>query len=303
MPTAWETDYTETFHHHSYPAISPTRPELSAAGKTVFISGGGRGLGTGIVDAFAQAGAKILIILGRNAATLQAVAERTEAAHPAIKVHTIAGDVSREADLARAFAEVKKIAPSGIDVFVANAGVLPTITPIRPAVDANSEDTKSDDAYITEWWRGWEVNVKGVFLQARHFLATAAPNAVFLNISAGAGHINPVFPGFSAYASSKLGAARVVETLQAENPGFRFNNIQPGVVETEMLEASDILTYGLPVDDLNLPGHFLVWLASPEAEFLKGKYVWANWDVDELKARKDEISAPNRLVSGLVGWA
>lgn len=47
----------------------------------------------------------------------------------------------------------------------------------------------------------------------------------------------------------------------------------------------------------------MVWLTSPEAEFLRGKYLWANWDVDELKARRDEIQAPNKLVTGLVGWA
>lgn len=40
---------------------------------------------------------------------------------------------------------------------------------------------------------------------------------------------------------------------------------------------------------VNLPAHFFVWLASREAEFLKGKFVWANWDVDDLKARADEI--------------
>jgi hypothetical protein len=32
-----------------------------------------------------------------------------------------------------------------------------------------------------------------------------------------------------------------------------------------------------------------VWLASEEAAFLKGKYVFANWDVDELMQRKEEI--------------
>lgn len=52
-----------------------------------------------------------------------------------------------------------------------------------------------------------------------------------------------------------------------------------------------------------LPGHFLVWLASPEAEFLKGKFLWANWDVDELTAKKDDIAAGNKLKTGLVGWA
>lgn len=45
------------------------------------------------------------------------------------------------------------------------------------------------------------------------------------------------------------------------------------------------------------------WVASPEAEFLKGKYLWVNWDVDELKARRDELEEFNKLVTGLVGWA
>jgi hypothetical protein len=40
---------------------------------------------------------------------------------------------------------------------------------------------------------------------------------------------------------------------------------------------------------VDLPAHFLVWLVSSEAEFLKGKFVWVNWDVDELKDRADEI--------------
>lgn len=40
---------------------------------------------------------------------------------------------------------------------------------------------------------------------------------------------------------------------------------------------------------VTLPAHFNVWIASPEAEFLKGKFVWANWDVDELKALAKEV--------------
>ena len=39
----------------------------------------------------------------------------------------------------------------------------------------------------------------------------------------------------------------------------------------------------------DLAGNFYVWLASPEASFLRGKFVWVNWDVDELKALKDKI--------------
>lgn len=53
----------------------------------------------------------------------------------------------------------------------------------------------------------------------------------------------------------------------------------------------------------DLPAHFLVWLVSPEGEFLRGKFVWANWDVQELIAMKEEFRAPDKLVTGLLGWA
>lgn len=35
----------------------------------------------------------------------------------------------------------------------------------------------------------------------------------------------------------------------------------------------------------------MVWLASEEAEFLKGKFTWANWDAQELLARAKEIKS------------
>lgn len=67
-----------------------------------------------------------------------------------------------------------------------------------------------------------------------------------------------------------------------------------------IINDSWLITATLEAD---LAGHFVAWLASPEAEFLRGKYLWVNWDVDELKARKEELSAPIRLITGLVGWA
>jgi hypothetical protein len=49
-------------------------------------------------------------------------------------------------------------------------------------------------------------------------------------------------------------------------------------------------------------------LVSPEAAFLKGKFVWANWDVEELVERKEEILNTDLLDVGLkgvsfVGWS
>ena len=45
-----------------------------------------------------------------------------------------------------------------------------------------------------------------------------------------------------------------------------------------------------------------MWLASPEAAFLAGRLVWANWDVEELKARAKEIEESQDLLKiGLIG--
>lgn len=46
---------------------------------------------------------------------------------------------------------------------------------------------------------------------------------------------------------------------------------------------------------VSLPADFCMWLASPEARFLKGTFLFANWDVDELKARAKEIEGTGTL--------
>lgn len=53
---------------------------------------------------------------------------------------------------------------------------------------------------------------------------------------------------------------------------------------------------------VSLPATFSVWLASPEAHFLNRKFLWANWDVDELKARAEEIRNGPMFDLTLVGW-
>ncbi len=55
-------------------------------------------------------------------------------------------------------------------------------------------------------------------------------------------------------------------------------------------------------DNVLLPGQFAVWLASKEAAFLKGRFVWANWDVRELVGRKGDFERDAELLTvGLKG--
>ncbi|CAG9945425.1 unnamed protein product [Clonostachys rosea f. rosea IK726] len=78
---------------------------------------------------------------------------------------------------------------------------------------------------------------------------------------------------------------KMFDFVQVEHPEWHVVQIQPGVIATDLNTRFDFPK----TDDPKLPSQLLVWLASPEASFLKGKFVWANWDVDELKARADEI--------------
>lgn len=53
---------------------------------------------------------------------------------------------------------------------------------------------------------------------------------------------------------------------------------------------------------MTLPAHFLVWLSQPKNKFLNGKLVWANWDVEELTAKAEEIQNSALLTIGYEGW-
>jgi NAD(P)-dependent dehydrogenase (short-subunit alcohol dehydrogenase family) len=96
-------------------------------------------------------------------------------------------------------------------------------------------------------------------------------------------------------------------------------SFQPGAVATDMnrqagykpdMDAADF-TWEVSeeiksllggYDDVSLPAGFILYLASPEARFLRGKYLWANWDVDELKAQAEKIEGTGYLSVGLQGW-
>lgn len=46
----------------------------------------------------------------------------------------------------------------------------------------------------------------------------------------------------------------------------------------------------------------MVWLAQPKTKFLKGRFVWVNWDVDELCAMKEKIEGSGTMTINTLGW-
>lgn len=56
------------------------------------------------------------------------------------------------------------------------------------------------------------------------------------------------------------------------------------------------------LDSVSLLASFDLWLASPEARFLKGKFLWCNRDIDEPKAQVEDVAAGRKLNIDLCGW-
>ena len=81
--------------------------------------------------------------------------------------------------------------------------------------------------------------------------------------------------------------------------GLRAFAYHPGAVPTELAYKMANAAHVILVDKVELSGAFTVWLTTPEAGFLKGRYSSANWDVDELLTMKDEIEKDNLLTCGV----
>ena len=219
---------TAEWHTDTYAAISPTRPELSCKGKKVVITGGGAGIGAGFAQAFADAGASSIAIIGRREPKLQETKQAVIEKEGSVKITIHIADVVDGAALKMAADEIGKW-----DILVANAGYLPDSGPI---VDADAE----------EWWRGFEVltslsrrekmltlaqvNVKGPFNTAQAFLPHRNSGATIIAINAASIQVPLDFiVNFSSYNCAKFAALKYFECLANENKDLHVVNMHPGV--------------------------------------------------------------------------
>ncbi|KAJ9615905.1 hypothetical protein H2200_001982 [Cladophialophora chaetospira] len=288
--------FTKTFHRDVYPDISPMRPELSAAGKIIAVTGAGGQIGKATCKAFGRAGAKHIAMLDLNGGNLQTAKAEIEDEPNCQRsvIHLFPVDITDQAAIREAFSKIESVIGS-VDVLVNNAGYQPTAQ-------------RYQDATIDDWWMGFEVNVKGSFIVTQEFVRhaalarakTAAPTLI--NISSvlahwgiRQGYVN----GHSSYSGAKIAMTRAMEILQEEEPWLRVFNVHPGLVASPMSAKSGTLS--VSIDNVHLPANFAVWLASDEADFLKGRFLWANWDISELQQRKKEILVQDLLRLDLHG--
>ncbi|KIH89758.1 NADP(+)-dependent dehydrogenase [Sporothrix brasiliensis 5110] len=300
MDTAPAT-FTTVSHSSTYRAIDPARPELAQAGRTVLITGGGTNIGKAIATAFTTAHAKTVIIVSRNKAVLDAAVEELKSYATSIESPTTflsrSVDVSKDDEVVGLWDWLAAEAIS-IDILVLNAAY--------PA-----EAKLLHNLGIETLWREFEVNVKGALHFAEKFQKQKdffkSPKTL-LHLTTGAIHMlkNPIVAVRPSYPLTKSTATfAIMQIADAYKPDqLQVLNFHPGMLYGDDWRNFGITEDMLPFDSVDLPGSFAVWAASKEAHFLHGRYVAANWDVDELRTgdfKKHLEENPDYLRLAIVG--
>lgn len=194
---------------------------FSLAGKTVVVTGGGKGIGLGISRAMARCGARI-VVTGRDAGALdQASAELLAAGAPGVLA--VVADLTRMADTA-AVIEQALARFARIDGWVNNAGsASPSDT--GPLIGLRED----------QWDRVVDLNLKWTFFAAQAAARAMTGGGSIVNItSRSASRANP---RTGHYGAAKAGVENLTLTMAAEwgHLGIRVNAVAPGVVMTEEL--------------------------------------------------------------------
>ena len=291
MSQKGQKHFTNLYHKTPYAAIDPIQISLSAAGKTILIIAGATGIGFSIAYNFAIAGAQHIVLLARRTDVLEKSTTELSATHPGTKFHYFTSSITDHVKIRHIFSEIRsKI--SSIDVLVTSAAYTPAL--------ANTLDLSTQELLLS-----FETNLFANINLVHEFLShTPAPRKekVILDISTAAAYL--MVPQRSAYSVSKLAFTQWLARLQQDlvNDNIRIHSFHPGFVLTDCTRGLGMSEESFAWDDVQLPGQFAVWLASKEAAFLKGRFVWANWDVRELVGRKRDFERDTELLTvGLKG--
>ncbi|CAO1601214.1 hypothetical protein XANCAGTX0491_004881 [Xanthoria calcicola] len=275
--------FTATLRHDTYPAIDPTRSKPSYRDKRVLITGAGKGLGRSIAISYAKAGASHIAITARSHPEALAVcADAVEAAkrngEHKPQMFPLVMDLCDRGSLNTAASTIDSTW-GRLDILINNAGYL---APFAPVADGDEED----------WWRTWEVNVRGVYWVTKALLPLMLKGGDKTIINLTSIGALALTPGASAYQPSKLAVMRLTEYFMVdyEEQGLLSYSVHPATVATKLTRGMpDSMVEAICIDTPELAGDTIAWLTSQRKDWLAGRYVSCNWDMTEVFARRDEI--------------
>jgi len=248
--------------------ITSMKGAFSVEGLNVVVTGGNRGIGRGIVQAFSELGANVVILCRNGESGEKAVSEL--AGHPG-KHACIPCDISVREDVLNAVEQTVKLF-GGVDVLVNNAGV-------------STVGTMFGDDDLKEWHRVIGTDLDGVAFTIQQFakkMIQAGKGGSIINISSVGGvstsyaKQHPKAP----YNTAKAGVNHLTRYLAMElgDYGIRVNAIGPGLTHSDLdkdlpEEKVRSATAAMPTHRFGEPieiGALCVYLASPAGNHVTG---------------------------------
>ena len=225
---------------------------MKIAGKTIAITGSGRGLGAAMAKHLASAGARLALVDLDEQALLETQTACVKAGSPLVEFYV--ANVAEEGPVEALFARIA----SDFDALhglVNNAGIT------RDALLLKYEDGEQVSKMTLEQWQAViDVNLTGVFLCGREAAAVMielACEGCIINISSISRHGNV---GQTNYSAAKAGVQAMAVTWAKElaRYGIRTASIAPGFIATEMVmamkpEAREKLTKAIPATRMGEP--------------------------------------------------
>lgn len=193
--------------------LSPQLP----AGTRVLVTGGARGIGRAIADAFAAQGARLCIL------------DRDVVADAPAGWLRVTGNVAEEADVEAAHAAMDA-AWGGVDVALANAGL--------------AMNTPTINLAVADWRRIVDVNLTGAFLTAQAAARRMLRDGSGLILFTSSLYGTVGGADRAGYCATKAAVANLARALACEwGPlGVRVNALAPGYTETSMV--TDLMAQG-----------------------------------------------------------
>jgi 3-oxoacyl-[acyl-carrier protein] reductase len=230
------------------------------------VTGASKGIGAGIAKAFAAEGASVVV----NYASSKEGADRVvqEITAKGGKAIAVQGDVSKQADITRLFAETKK-AYGKLNILVNNAGVY-DLLPLEGVTEEH-------------FHRHFNLNVLGLLLTTKEAVKLIGPGGgSIINVGSGVSSVTP--PNSAVYTATK-GAVDAITGVLAKELGprkIRVNSLNPGMIETEGVQAAGFIESDFrkwveaqsplgrigQTDDISPTA---VYLASSDSKYLTGE--------------------------------
>ncbi|HEY6130216.1 MAG TPA: glucose 1-dehydrogenase [Candidatus Acidoferrum sp.] len=238
------------------------------ANQVAVVTGASKGIGAGIAKALAAEGASVVVNYASSKKDADRVVQEITASGG--KAIAVQGDVSKQADVTRLFAETKKTYGK-LDILVNNAGIY-QFAPLEQVTEESFHNH-------------FNLNVLGLLLATKEALKLFGPEGgSVINVGSGVSTIAP--PNTSVYTATK-GAVDAITAVLAKELGprkIRVNSINPGMIETEgvrsagfnegdfrsWIESQSPLGRIGQTDDISPSA---VYLASADSKYLTGEKI------------------------------